>query len=207
MADKTIGIYKITNPKGRVYVGQSVDVKKRFRNYKSLNCKAQTGLYNSLRKYGAWKHHFEVITECEEEYLNVLERYYQEEYDCVRDGLNCMYVQCGTAKRKPSKDSVDKMRKSLTGFKHSMETRLKMSESQLGRKHTKESRDKISNSKKGVPFSDEHIQSISKLLLNMSTGIFYTGTTDAANSLGVKPKTFRAWMSGQNKNKSNFRYV
>lgn len=27
------------------------------------------------------------------------------------------------------------------------------------------------------------------------------------NSIGVKPKTFRAWLSGQNKNKLNIIYV
>lgn len=37
-----IGVYKITNPKGCVYVGSSIDINKRFRTYKTKNCKSQT---------------------------------------------------------------------------------------------------------------------------------------------------------------------
>lgn len=31
------GIYKIVNPKGNTYIGQSNDIKKRFKTYKNLN--------------------------------------------------------------------------------------------------------------------------------------------------------------------------
>ncbi len=50
---KIVGIYKITNPKGKVYIGQSVNIKKRWGDYKCLhNCKEQKMLYNSFIKYG-----------------------------------------------------------------------------------------------------------------------------------------------------------
>ena len=46
-----IGIYKITNPKEKVYIGQSIDIEKRWkRYYYTLNCKSQTALYRSLKK-------------------------------------------------------------------------------------------------------------------------------------------------------------
>jgi predicted GIY-YIG superfamily endonuclease len=32
-------IYKITNPKGKIYIGQTIDVKTRFYNYEIKNCK------------------------------------------------------------------------------------------------------------------------------------------------------------------------
>jgi hypothetical protein len=32
---KTIGIYKITNPVNKVYVGQSIDITYRFKQYKN----------------------------------------------------------------------------------------------------------------------------------------------------------------------------
>jgi hypothetical protein len=34
---KICGIYKITSPSGKVYIGQSVDIKRRFTTYKILN--------------------------------------------------------------------------------------------------------------------------------------------------------------------------
>ena len=47
-----IGIYKITSPNNKVYIGQSVDIEKRLKRYKNLNCKKQSKIYNSLNKYG-----------------------------------------------------------------------------------------------------------------------------------------------------------
>lgn len=34
---KIIGVYKITNPNGAVYIGSSIDIKRRFNQYKRLN--------------------------------------------------------------------------------------------------------------------------------------------------------------------------
>lgn len=31
-----VGIYKITNPKGRIYIGQSVNIEQRKQNYKNF---------------------------------------------------------------------------------------------------------------------------------------------------------------------------
>ena len=36
-----IGIYKITNPKGKIYIGQSINIENRFKVYKRYNCKGQ----------------------------------------------------------------------------------------------------------------------------------------------------------------------
>jgi len=58
-----IGIYKITNPKGKIYIGQSINIKRRFNEYKRLNCSQQPKIYNSLLKYGSDNHKFEIIEE------------------------------------------------------------------------------------------------------------------------------------------------
>jgi group I intron endonuclease len=59
------GIYKITNPNGKVYIGQSIDIDKRWNKYKVKNCKPQIRLYNSLNKYGWENHYKDIIEECE----------------------------------------------------------------------------------------------------------------------------------------------
>lgn len=58
-----IGIYKITSPSGKVYIGQSLNIDRRFRQYKLLynSCKAQRRLWNSLIKYSPTNHIFEVL--------------------------------------------------------------------------------------------------------------------------------------------------
>ena len=45
---RKVGIYKIINPVGKVYIGQSLDIDKRIDYYKKMRCKDQPLLYNSL---------------------------------------------------------------------------------------------------------------------------------------------------------------
>ena len=76
----SIGIYKIENPNGKVYIGQSVDIEKRLHTYKSCNCKGQSLIYNSIIKYGFINHKTEIIIECSISELNDLERFYIEKF-------------------------------------------------------------------------------------------------------------------------------
>lgn len=128
-----IGIYKITNPKGKIYIGQTIDFERRVYQYKMLNCKEQPKLYNSLKKYGYENHVVELIHQCQETNLTILERYYQELYKTVEnDNLNCFLV---TTKDK-------------TG-RHTEETKRKMSESAKGKKKTAEHIAKLPQNQKG----------------------------------------------------------
>ncbi len=79
--EKLIGIYKITNPKKQVHIGQSIDIIKRFRNYYILSCKGQKLLYESLKKYGVDKHKFQIISLCKRNELDILEKYYISVYN------------------------------------------------------------------------------------------------------------------------------
>jgi hypothetical protein len=67
------GIYKITNPKGKVYIGQSTNIFNRWEDYKKNKCKGQVKLYNSFKKYGFDNHIFEILEECSLEQLDKLE--------------------------------------------------------------------------------------------------------------------------------------
>ena len=57
-----IGVYKITNPKNEMYIGQSSDIELRFKSHKrnAVNKK----LKESFEKYGIENHRFEVLLEC-----------------------------------------------------------------------------------------------------------------------------------------------
>ena len=89
------GIYKITSPSGRIYIGQAKDLSLRFKQYLKLqNCKGQTKLYNSFIFYGVENHVFEIIEECNREKLNNKERYYQDLYNVIgENGLNCIQLR------------------------------------------------------------------------------------------------------------------
>ena len=85
------GIYKITSPSNRIYIGQSIDIERRFKSYKTKKAKNQPKLFNSFLKYGTDNHQFEIIEECIFEDLNKRERYWQDYYDvCGKNGLNCL---------------------------------------------------------------------------------------------------------------------
>lgn len=108
-----IGIYKITNPKGKVYVGQSRNLIKRKNGYKNLRCKNQTKLYNSLKKYGWENHIFEIIEECPLKLLNKKEIYYINEYNSIEEGLNLRGGGVGGGSL--SQETKDKISKALKG--------------------------------------------------------------------------------------------
>ena len=76
----SIGIYKITSPSGKIYIGQSINIIKRFKNYKCLSCKDQPIIYNSFKKHGVENHIFEIIEECTIEQLDEREIYWKQHY-------------------------------------------------------------------------------------------------------------------------------
>ena len=110
-----IGIYKVINPKNKIYIGQSTDILKRFNDYKRLHCRSQELLYYSLKKYGAENHTFEIITECDIEDLNRLERYYQELYNVLdKDcGLNLKLTSYDDKSGYYSNESKEKISNTL----------------------------------------------------------------------------------------------
>ena len=62
------GIYKITNPKGKVYIGCTIDLKRRENNYKLKKCFTQKLIYESILFYGWEEHKFEVIEFSDSQY-------------------------------------------------------------------------------------------------------------------------------------------
>lgn len=89
---KISGIYKITSPSGKVYIGQSIDLFRRLKSYfEPSSSKNQTILKHSFDKYGRESHTFSIIEECEIDLLNERERYWQEQY--IDKLLNCKLTE------------------------------------------------------------------------------------------------------------------
>lgn len=148
-----IGIYKITNPNCKIYIGQSINIEKRFDRYKKGDCIAQYALFSSLIKYGWVNHNFEILEECNISQLDTRERYYQNLYNVLgENGLNCIIIGSDGVKQIYSAESIEKMsdkakkrtiseaRKShqskmLKGIKHTDEHKLKISLANKGKDH------------------------------------------------------------------------
>ena len=205
------GIYMITSPNGLVYIGESKNLKKRCLSYLSLSkITGQRAIYNSLLKYSVDKHKIEILELCEEEFLLERERYYQEIYDSVENGLNCFYTSTTDKKKIWSEKTIKKMSDNQKGENNSF----------YGKKHSPDSLKKISENSKGINnpnYGGKCIteewklkQSISnskkKLkVLDTFTGeiLYFNNSKECANALGSKPGSVR---TAKNKYKLLKRY-
>lgn len=94
LGDRRIsGIYRITSRRdGRVYVGKSVDVRKRwithFKRASGVETETQNLLYPAMREQGVQNFDFELIEEVEEEKLSEREKFWQEFYKAKDFGLS-----------------------------------------------------------------------------------------------------------------------
>lgn len=166
------GIYKITSPSGKVYIGQSTNIQKRWSLYKIAH-KSTTGphLLRSLKKHGPESHIFEIIEECSIEQLNEREVHWKQiELNKVNNDFSkvlfCELYDTGGGPR--SEQVKEKIRQSNTGKIRSEEFKRKISQFQKGRPkpegyseklkqilkgktRSKETGQKISAARKGVP--------------------------------------------------------
>ena len=152
------GIYKITSPSGRVYIGQSINIERRFRYYKSIACKEQIKIYNSLLKYGVDAHIFEVLELCETEELNNRERHYQDLYDSVANGLNLLYVKSEHFNGGHSEESKKKISDSLKGRIFTKEHKYKIGLNNRRRGMSAETKEKHRLGRLGKKSSPETIE-------------------------------------------------
>ena len=210
-----IGIYKITSPTKKVYIGQSLKIERRWQRYNNLDCKSQPALYNSLKKYGVNKHKFEILCECEIHELNDKERYYQDLYSVIKEsGLNCVLTETKTKKACMSEATKLKISLSNKGKKVSEETKEKLRKINLGKryakgfKHSEETKKKISESQKFKKITKEHIKILSevnsKKVINLENGYIYNSINECAVFNGFIPSTLGRYLNGIRKNKTKF---
>lgn len=232
-----IGIYKITSPSNKIYIGQSIDIEKRFTTYKSLGCKGQPRLFSSLKKYGVDKHLFEIIVECELSELNDNERFYQEIYNTLDNGLNCQYVKTNDKKYVHSNETKLKISKSnigkkgRLGVKFSEEHKTKIGLSKIGKKRPDVSLrlsviNKLKVGDKNTFYGKKHsIESrlkiseakkgkykgensaFSKIVLDLNTGVFYNSLTELSDLLNLSNNNLSRKLSGARKNNTSYIYA
>lgn len=133
----SIGIYKITSPSGKIYIGCTINYKRRLSEYKRLSGKKQVKLYNSLNKYGFESHKFEMIEECSEDKLSEREIYWIQFYDCIKNGLN---IRLGNRNGSLTEETKQKISKALKGRKN---TWTKLGGGSKGYKYNEEQKSKM----------------------------------------------------------------
>ena len=197
-----IGIYKITSPSGRVYIGQSIDIKRRFDQYRRLDAGVSTStkLYRSLKKYGYKKHKKEIIEECLFDDLNERERYYQDFYNASSaDNLNCILTSTKNKKgRARPKTEQEK---------------LAISKVHKGKVLSEETKAKIRKARAKQIITEEHKRKISensgaaRLVINLESGIFYASAKEAAKAHGMVHNQLVCRLINRTRNNTNLKYA
>lgn len=116
------GVYKITNPSGSIYIGQSIDIQRRWANHKNVNYNDNCGiLAKSFKKHGIENHVFEIIHELP--------------YDCTAEVLNNYETFCIQQYKEAG---IRLLNVKPTANNHNEETRKKISDAHKGKQKSKE---------------------------------------------------------------------
>jgi group I intron endonuclease len=172
-----IGIYKITNPNGRIYIGQTTNHIVRWKKYEKLQCKDQPSLYASLKKYGWKKHTCDIIEECSADDLDKKEIFWGEYYNVLsnkhlNNRLGRGYGSYDSDETKLKKSLCHKGRSNywLKGKSLTPEHTQKIKDSKVGVLYSLERNQKISQSKKGKP-NQRSIEGLNNVIVAKSKPI------------------------------------
>lgn len=164
-------IYKITSPSGKIYIGQTINLKSRIKKHKRPKRAHNEKIVNSIRKYGWDQHDFQIIEELVsvdiKKLLNEREMYWIDFYDSYKNGLNCTKGGEGTIGHSHTTETKQKLSKSLMGKTLSDEAKSKLSkiskgnQCNKGRKISDETKEKLRIIFKGKKRSEETRKKIS----------------------------------------------
>lgn len=168
-----VGIYKITSPSGKVYIGQSWDIERRWKGYRGKSPNGNTSkLAASFIKYGVENHIYELThslpEDISQETLDTYEQFYIDAYrDC---GIVLLNIREAGSRGKLSKDTKNKISAILRKVLNKPEVREKWKKTvnknkslsgeknpMFGKKQSKETIEKLKK-----PKSEEHKEKLKK---------------------------------------------
>lgn len=171
----TKGVYCLTAPNGKRYVGLGVGargINARWWNYKSYACYKQPKLLNALKKYGAENFKYEVILETDD--IDRAKRV-EQQLIALWNLQNDKFGYNITAGGDGSLGGRGRL-----GMKHSQETKDKIRNAHIGKKRSKEHRSNISSARTGIWHKGHYISMIN------DTGKVITGNKkDLAKIIGI----------------------
>lgn len=160
------GIYMITSPSGKIYIGQALDIYMRWDHYMGLHCNRQPKLYASFKKYGVENHKFEIAETCMEDQLNEREIYFIKFYDTFNT-LHGLNLQSGGHNGRHAEETKIKIRNSHIGKIISNESKEKNRIAHLGKKQSLETIEKRVSKFRGKKQTQEVINN----RINRLTGL------------------------------------
>jgi group I intron endonuclease len=129
------GIYMITNKlTNDIYIGQSIDISNRFKNYFNLSyikSKDSLRISRALIKYGYSNFSVTILEYCDKSELLIREQYY---FDKLNPQYNILKIAGSSQNSKHAEETKAKISKSLKGVYVNEKSAL------LGRHHTEETK-------------------------------------------------------------------
>lgn len=230
------GIYKWTNKiTNDIYVGQSIDLAKRFIKYFNLSYlknRETLVISRALIKYGYSNFSLEILEYCDIANLTEREQYYM---DKLNPKYNTLKIAGSSSGHKLSEETKAKIRKSLKGIyvkeksplygrTHSEETKALMSLTRskinnLGKTHTEETKELMRQKALGRKHSEETLLKMSAVrgyFVNIyekfdSEGFQLIGSfisiRRAAKFLGISSNTIRLYINSGKIFKDRYKFT
>lgn len=200
------GIYCIESPSGAIYIGQSVNIEKRLRSYKSLCCKDQPAIFNSLKKYGVDKHSFKIVAHFTNDVPKDVLDFYEIEYmELFRsNGFRMLNIKDGGSNGRMAEETKNKLSEQRKGVKREyFKGELNPF---FGKKHDSETRAKMSASNKGnrVGVKNGRARSIYQFDLNLNLIKEHQTVTFAAKDLNISRQGISDVLNGRNKTSAGY---
>lgn len=200
------GIYVIESPTGDIYVGQSINLRKRFNSYRNLECKQQPGIYNSLKKHTPEKHEFKIIHplphDVSREVIDCYEITYIELFK--QNGFKVLNISGGGHNGKMAEETKQKLSLSKKGkprdyFKGELNP-------YFGKKHSDEVRKRMSASNKGKKSGAKNgrSRSVSQFDLAGTLIDIHSTLTEAAIKVNISRQGISDCVNGRNKTAAGF---
>ena len=187
------GIYLLKNKvTGNIYIGQSINIERRFAEHKTPNAYGNDRLHGDIQKYGVDNFIFEVIEECGKEMLRDKELHYIHT-------LNPYYNTIGKKRTEETKKNVSKgVSKWWNNLPNETKERIiknNLTGQPKGHKVSKETREKISRK----------ISEIQKQKVRcVETGEIFNSVGEFEESVGACTGTCAAYWRGKIKSVKGF---
>jgi len=209
-------IYKITSPSNKIYIGKTVNFKKRVRYYKYESCKKQKFLYNSIKKYGWTKHKIEILvqgnfnnkllSELEINNIRLFNSYNSKHgMNLTKGGEGCDgLILSEETKDKLRVIMIERMKDQSLRDAHSikmLEYYKNNTHPSLGKQRSLKTRDKMKN------HWNINNASPCKEVIDTSTNQVFDSIKQAANHFNYTYKTLSNWLNGISPNKSTLKFI
>ena len=198
-----IGIYKITNPKGKIYIGQSINIDRRFKEYKKIQCSQSIKLYNSFQKYGVENHIFEILENCNTDQLNEKEEFYIKFFNSHIKGLNIKLASkpSWTGKKRPEHSIFLKENGCGLSYERTQEHKDNLSTmmKEVWNNKKEEIGKKITQGKKG--------KGLKPIICDTLFGMEFANRKEAAEYLGVDKGKITLVLQGKIPHTQGFHFI